>query len=324
MRDLISVIVPVYNVAPFLPQCLDSILTQDYRALEVLLIDDGSQDGSGAVCDEYARRDSRVRVLHQKNAGAGAAKNAGLRAAAGEYLSFVDSDDFLEPGAYSSMLQLMKEAQADVAHCAFRDVYRDRTEDQISGQGRKILDAQTYLRGFLNDWTCPLLWNKLYRRQLYHGVFFPEGRKIDDEFFTYRAFLKECRVVRDDRIVYNYRKRTSSAMGDYNAAGRRLMDALDAIVQRREETLPVYPQLRKALDENYLDAVWYLSGNFGCTEDMIRMLKGHLKDYLRTPGNTFPPRHLWAKLAGLFFADPKKRAAACEAVRRTLDQSDYF
>ena len=97
MNGLISVIVPVYNVAAYLPQCVQSILTQDYPDLEVILIDDGSTDASGTICDEYAQKDGRVRVIHQKNGGAAAAKNAGLRVATGTYLSFVDSDDFLDP-----------------------------------------------------------------------------------------------------------------------------------------------------------------------------------------------------------------------------------
>ncbi len=111
MKDVISVIVPVYNVSAYLPECLDSILSQDYEKLEVILIDDGSTDDSGAICDAYAQRDSRIRVIHQKNGGAAAAKNAGLRAAAGEYLSFADSDDFLEPKAYAYMMSLLKETR---------------------------------------------------------------------------------------------------------------------------------------------------------------------------------------------------------------------
>ena len=109
MDGLISVIIPVYNVAAYLPQCLDSVLSQDYEALEVILIDDGSKDESGAICDAYAARDSRVRVIHQQNAGGAAAKNAGLRIATGEYLTFVDSDDWLEPDAYASMMALAME-----------------------------------------------------------------------------------------------------------------------------------------------------------------------------------------------------------------------
>ena len=134
MKDVISVIVPVYNVAAYLPECLDSILSQDYDKLEVILIDDGSTDDSGTICDDYARRDSRIRVIHQKNGGAAAAKNAGLRAATGEYLSFADSDDFLEPGAYAYMLAVLKENDADIVRCAFQNRFRTRTEQWLAGE----------------------------------------------------------------------------------------------------------------------------------------------------------------------------------------------
>ena len=111
MADRISVIIPVYNVAAYLPECMESILRQDHEDLEIILIDDGSTDESGMICDRYAARDSRIRVIHQKNGGAAAAKNAGLRIATGEYLSFADSDDYLEPGAYSHMLHCTVPAQ---------------------------------------------------------------------------------------------------------------------------------------------------------------------------------------------------------------------
>ena len=114
MKNTISTIIPVYNVSAYLPECMESILSQDYPALETILVDDGSTDDSGRICDAYAQRDSRVRVIHQPNGGAAAAKNADLRAAAGEYLSFVDSDDFLESGAYAHMVQLMEEHRADI------------------------------------------------------------------------------------------------------------------------------------------------------------------------------------------------------------------
>ena len=172
MKDVISVIVPVYNVAAYLPECLDSILSQDYDKLEVILIDDGSTDDSGAICDDYARRDSRIRVIHQKNGGAAAAKNAGLRAATGEYLSFADSDDFLEPGAYAYMLALLKENDADIVRCAFQNRFRTRTEQWLAGEDRCVMEGKTFLVRFTTDWTCGLLWNKLYKRALFDGIFF--------------------------------------------------------------------------------------------------------------------------------------------------------
>ena len=210
MNDLISVIMPVYNVASYLPQSIESVLNQDHRNLELILIDDGSTDKSGAICDAYADQDCRVRVIHQSNGGAAAAKNAGLRIASGTYLTFVDSDDYLEPNVYGYMLQVLRESDADAAQFSFQDLYRTHTEPQILQPC--ILTEKEYLVRFTKDWSCALLWNKLYKRSLFEGVFFEEGRKIDDEYFTYQGFLNPCKVVFDDRIIYNYRRRASSVM----------------------------------------------------------------------------------------------------------------
>lgn len=323
MNDVISVIVPVYNVARYLPQCLDSILGQDHRALEVIVIDDGSTDGSGAICDEYARRDSRVRVIHQKNGGAAAAKNAGLRVAAGEYVSFVDSDDFLEPDVYGHMLGVLKSHNADAAQFNFRDVYKSHTEDQVLWQGQGVMDSKEYLLRFPKDWTCALLWNKLYRRAVFDGVFFEEGHKIDDEYFTYRGFLQERRIVWEERIVYNYRKRVSSVMASPAAAERRLLDCMDAIGKRREAVSEAYPDLRREFDESYLDAIWYLSGN-SASEETIALLQSRLKEYLRTWGNTFPPRYLWPMLWHLAITSPQKLVQENGRKESIENTDDYF
>lgn len=324
MKDLISVIVPVYNVAKYLPQCLDSILNQDHDKLEVILIDDGSKDESGAICDQYAARDSRITVIHQENGGAAAAKNAGLRIATGEYLSFVDSDDFLEPNVYGYMLEVLKSQNADAAQFAFRDVYRSRTEDQVTWPGRSMVDGKDYLVRFTKDWNCALLWNKLYKRALYDGVFFEEGHKIDDEYFTYRGFLKDCKVVCDDRIIYNYRKRASSVMSSPASAEQLVLDCLDSIAKRRETVIQCRPELRRVFDENYLDAIHYLADNTGSTERTLELLKAHLKAYMRTQGNTFPPRYLWPMLLRLRFTSTQKLLAACRQKQTEISTEDYF
>lgn len=324
MKGMISVIIPVYNVAAYLPECLDSVLSQDHRNLEVILIDDGSTDSSGAICDTYAASDSRVKVIHQQNGGAAAAKNAGLRIATGEYLSFVDSDDYLEPNVYGYMLTALEESGTDAIHCNFREVYKSRSEDCVVHTGRMVLDSRAYLARFTKDWSCPLLWNKLYKRALFAGVFFEEGHKIDDEYFTYQGFLKNCTILCDEKIIYNYRKRRSSVMSRPEAAGQRLMDCLDSIVKRREKVLAAFPELRREYDENYLDAIWYLSENFGMTEDTIRIMKAHLKQYFREKGNTFPPRYLWVRLLKLWLTPAEVRAEKCDKRKENVDSSDYF
>lgn len=324
MKDKISVIIPVYNVAQYLPQCLDSVLNQDHEDLEVILINDGSKDDSGAICDRYAAQDARIKVIHQKNAGAAAAKNAGLRIATGKYLSFVDSDDYLEPNVYGYMLNVLKEHDADAAQFAFREVYKNRAEDQVLYTGREVTDSKTYLVRFTKDWSCPLLWNKLYKRELYDGVFFEEGHKIDDEYFTYQGFLRECKIVRDDRIVYNYRKRASSVMGSAETAAQRVLDTLDSMIKRREHVLKVFPELRREFDENYLDVVWYMSENEGNTAESLKQIKWYLRQYFREQGHSRPPKFLWLRLLRLYISDIDTLLKTCRKNCLELNTDDYF
>lgn len=322
MNQTISVIVPVFNVAGYLPQCVDSILSQDYGNLEVILIDDGSTDGSGEICDRYAALDSRVRVIHQKNGGAAAAKNAGLRLATGEYLAFADSDDYLEPDAYGFLMKVLLETGADAVQGSFREVYRNRAEEQRISE--EILEGYDYLLRFPKDFSCALLWNKLYRRALFDGVSFEEGHKIDDEYFTYQGFLQPRKVVRADRIVYNYRKRASSVMSSPESAERLVLDCLDSAAKRRQRILDTLPQLREPFDENYLDVIWYLSGNEGSTERTLQALKGSLHSYLREKGRTRPPVYLWRGLAKLWLIPVPRLLALCKRTCKQIDLSDYF
>ena len=322
MNQTISVIVPVFNVAGYLPQCVDSILSQDYGNLEVILIDDGSTDGSGEICDRYAALDSRVRAIHQKNGGAAAAKNAGLRLATGEYLAFADSDDYLEPGAYGFLMKVLLENGADAVQGSFREVYRNRAEEQRISE--EILEGYDYLLRFPKDFSCALLWNKLYRRALFDGVFFEEGHKIDDEYFTYQGFLQPRKVVRADRVVYNYRKRASSVMSSPESAERLVLDCLDSAAKRRQRILDTLPQLREPFDENYLDVIWYLSGNEGSTERTLQALKGSLHSYLREKGRTRPPVYLWRGLAKLWLIPVPRLLALCKRTCKQIDLSDYF
>lgn len=322
MNQTISVIVPVYNVAQYLSQCVSSILSQDYGDLEVILIDDGSTDPSGEICDQYAAKDSRVRVIHQKNGGAAAAKNAGLRLAAGEYLAFVDSDDYLEPGAYGFLMKTLLEAGADAVQGSFREIYRNRAEEQRISE--ETLEGFDYLLRFPKDFSCALLWNKLYRRALFDGVFFEEGHKIDDEYFTYQGFLQPRKVVRADRIVYNYRKRASSVMSSPESAERLVLDCLDSTTKRRRKILDTLPQLREPFDENYLDVIWYLSGNEGSTERTLQMLKDSLHSYLREKGRTRPPVYLWRGLAKLWLIPVPRLLTLCKRTCKQIDLTDYY
>lgn len=322
MNQTISVIVPVYNVAQYLSQCVSSILSQDYGDLEVILIDDGSTDASGEICDQYAAKDSRVRVIHQKNGGAAAAKNAGLRIASGDYLAFADSDDYLEPGAYGFLMKTLLETNADAVQGSFREVYRNRAEEQHIQE--ETLEGYDYLLRFPKDFSCALLWNKLYRRAIFDGVSFEEGHKIDDEYFTYQGFLQPRKVVRADRIVYNYRKRASSVMSSPESAERLVLDCLDSAAKRRQKILDTLPELREPFDENYLDVIWYLSGNEGSTQRTLKTLKDSLHEYMWQKGRTFPPAYLWRGLAKLWLIPTDRLLDLCKRTCKQIDLTDYF
>lgn len=324
MQDLISVIVPVYNVQDYLPQCLDSILGQDYETLEVILVDDGSKDASGDICDRYAKMDSRVRVIHQKNGGGGAAKNAGLRIATGEYLSFVDSDDYLEPGAYSHMLTLMKEKQADVVRCSFRNVFRTHSVDNEYEPGCTVVTGMEFLIRFTTDWTCGLLWNKLYKRSLFNGVFFPEGHKIDDEYFTYQGIMNARKVVCDDRVIYNYRKRASGIMLSPQSAEKLALERIDFMETRRQRVIARFPQLRRDFDVAYVDALTYLPDYPDNTAVSIRNLRKRSLAYFLERGNTFPPRYLLRGIVRLHLSPVRTLLKKAQKNRPAVDRQDYF
>ena len=311
MERLVSIIVPVYNAEKYVRRCVDSILVQDYPNFELILMDDGSTDGSGEICDAYAGRDERVRVIHKENTGVSDTRNQALELAEGEYIQFLDSDDWIVPEATRLLVQAMEKNGCDMVISDFYRVAGERLARKGDIEEARVLNRQEFAACMIEnpaDFYYGVLWNKLYKRKLYDGVFFEEGRKIDDEFFTYQALLKPCKVVRRETIVYNYRKRASSVMSRPESANQRLLDCLDAIVSRREKVLAVYPELKYAFDENYLDTLWYLSGNFGCTRETIALLKWHLKAYLRTKGNRLPPRYMWPMILRMFFVIEEKMA----------------
>lgn len=307
MNDTISVIVPVYNVATYLPQCLESILNQDYLPLEVILINDGSTDISGEICDDYAQKDPRVKVIHQKNSGAAAAKNAGLRAATGKYLSFVDSDDYLESGAYSHMIGMLCTHDADVVQCAHRDVYKGRTVDRLHKHNIQTHETLAYMKLYTTDWTCGLLWDKLYLRSIFDGVFFEEGHKIDDEYFTYRGIMNANKVVRDNFIVYNYRKRRSSVMYSPESGKQILLDRVDYLSKRRKNIIARFPELRDPFDRHFVDMMVILSHDPLATKDSCLIIRKQLAQYIGEKSHTPIDIRLWPALVKIWFG-PRKNA----------------
>ena len=210
---LISVIVPVYNVEEYLPRCVDSILAQTYANLEIILVDDGTKDASDRICDEYARKDSRVRVIHKENGGLSSARNAGLEAASGEYLAFVDSDDWIEPETYETLLGLALREQVKLVCGGRYDISAETglREVGLCPPRQEVVDGEEAVRRlFVWDNIDSAAWDKLYHRSLFREVRFPLGKICEDIPIMYRIFLDAGRVAMCDRPLYNYFHRPGS------------------------------------------------------------------------------------------------------------------
>ena len=301
---LISVVVPVYRVEQYLDRCISSIVEQTYPNLEILLVDDGSTDGSGEICDRWAARDSRIRVIHKQNAGAGAARNTALDKAAGELIAFVDSDDYLHPNMFSHLYSLMKDG-VDIAECEIGITETDELS-MDDGTGAEILvcDTEEALRLHIQDevfrQTPP---NKLYRRACVGDIRFPEGNLIDDEFFTYRVLGNARKLAHSSACMYAYRQQPGSAM--HKPYSLRRLQGLDAKLQRLsyfEERFPgLVPEAKADLLLTCLGAMQ------GClrslqSEEMEtarKKLKGVLMQIepLELPKETSPKRKLLLKAA---------------------------
>ncbi|MBQ2643432.1 glycosyltransferase [Candidatus Saccharibacteria bacterium] len=208
MKQLISVIVPVYNVGGYVEKCIRSVLGQEYEELEVILVDDGSTDGSGKICDELAEEDDRVRVFHKQNGGLSDARNYGLKKAKGEVVAFVDSDDYVEKDYISEMYKTMEQTNADVIVCGYNNI--KPKGEVLSGETAavKLLTKQENID--------IVAWNKLYRKNLFteNKISFPFGKKHEDMLTTYRILAKAKKVTYVSSSLYSYVERKNSIMGE--------------------------------------------------------------------------------------------------------------
>lgn len=207
--ELISVIVPVYNVESYVAECIESIQNQTYMNLEIILVNDGSTDASGDICDKYAAYDERIQVIHKENAGVSAARNTGIEAANGDYIGFVDSDDYIAPTMYEDMLKLMAEHDLDIIECT---AFRNNGDTNIEGcndGSLEIFNRDEALKMAMYD-CFVAVWSQLYKRRVISDVRFPVGRKFEDSAVSYLFIANTKRVGHINRCLYYYRLNPNS------------------------------------------------------------------------------------------------------------------
>ncbi|MBR3628728.1 MAG: glycosyltransferase [Elusimicrobia bacterium] len=217
MIPKISVIIPVYNVEKYLKECVDSVINQTYKNLEIILVDDGSTDDSGKMCDKYALEDKRIQVIHKENGGLSDARNKGIQKATGEYISFIDSDDTVELDIFEYLYNILKKFNCNLSICAHtiykynakKIFFKLKHDEKISSHDciKKMLDNEGINVG---------AWAKLYKRELFNNIQYPKGHLFEDIPITYKLFIRAGNIASGHLAKYNYKKRKESITLNYS------------------------------------------------------------------------------------------------------------
>ncbi len=212
-NDLISVVVPIYNVEKYLNRCIDSILSQEYENIEIILVNDGSTDNSGKICDDYIKKDSRIKVIHKENGGLSDARNFGMEKAMGEYIAFIDSDDYIRKDYISTLYNMCITNKAEIAQCSFERITDSQTTNEIKVE--KTIENMTGIEAIKNIFKekyveYTVAWNKLYKKSLFENIKYPKGKLHEDEATTYKLFYEAKKVsVTNEKLYYYYIRQNS-------------------------------------------------------------------------------------------------------------------
>ena len=260
MNNLISIIVPIYNAEPYIKKCLDSILAQTHRELEIILVDDGSPDGCGKICDDYARKDQRIRVIHKPNGGLSDARNAGLDIASGDYIGYVDSDDWIEPDMFEYLLDGLLRTGSQISICNV--INSEDRRSVIKAIPYKEFSSQDALAELFADRMENYACNKLFTRSMWDSIRFPKGKDFEDVLTIYKTFMLAEKIVQLPDAKYYYRIRSDSISGTRDFANRRKI--YTAFCDRYREVAPLLPQ--------YRDSLFYRIRRYFCHEVSSKIL----------------------------------------------------
>ena len=236
MKPKISIVVPVYNVEQYLEQCISQIINQTYVSLEIILVDDGSTDNSGRICDEFVKKDTRIKVIHKENGGLSDARNVGIKYATGEYIGFIDSDDYPEITMYEKLYSLVQKYSVDISVCSmYRDINCKKEIYEEDVLSRREVFKEMAQCGKIESHA----WNKLYKRSLFDGIEYPIGKTYEDIYTTYKVIDKVDRVAYTAEQLYFYRDNPESISNQrFKKSDLYLVDASIEFYRFLEENYP--------------------------------------------------------------------------------------
>ncbi len=208
MNDLISIIVPIYNVEKYLAKCIDSIISQTYNNLEIILVDDGSTDTSPKICDDYQKKDNRIKVIHKKNGGVSSARNLGLINSTGEYIGFIDPDDYIEPNMYECLLNTLKSENTQISMCGYNEIKNNKIDKTII-YSQKTISSEKLLKDIFDTTCMGVVWNKLFKRSLFinketKNYFYENLHYCEDLTMLLNILNPEDHIAMVNKSLYNY------------------------------------------------------------------------------------------------------------------------
>lgn len=258
MGEKISVIIPIYKVEKYLNRCVDSVVKQSYQNLEIILVDDGSPDLCPKMCDEWAKKDNRIKVIHKENGGLSDARNIGMQIMTGEYVFFVDSDDWIHRDTLKTLKNFQEKYDADIVECKAFPICEEIEDVQIEGTSIEInrFDTKDAMSALVIE--NPLkqtVWNKLYKKSTVDGIHFEIGKYHEDEFWTYQVFDRAKTFLFVDVQLYYYFQRSDSIMGQSFSLKR--LDAIEGRYRRLAMLKEKYPELVSVAKENLAFLITY-------------------------------------------------------------------
>lgn len=288
---MISVIVPVYNVEKYLERCVKSIAAQTYKDLEILLIDDGSTDKSGKMCDDFQQTDSRIKAFHKQNGGLSDARNYGIEHSAGEFISFVDSDDYIDEKMLETLHRLITENDADLAVCSAMDVFEGKEVTQVKEIKEFNLNKVESYKYMLRGDGIPSACNKLYKRQTVGNVRFPVGKLYEDGFFTPQILKRvEKTAVTSKPMYYYFRRADSITTKPFRKGDLDVIEAYDKCVKQVKELCPeALPYAEFRYRNAYFNVLDKMLVRDDCKEipeykQVVKYLKKHTVQIVKDPG----------------------------------------
>ena len=286
MEDLISIIIPVYKVEKYIYKCIDSVLNQTYKNLEIILVDDGSPDKCPEICEEYAKKDNRIKIIHKKNGGLSDARNAGLKVATGKYIGFVDSDDYIEKDMYQVLYNNIIKTNSDISIVNLKEVKENEIiENNVKDEQNTI--EYTKLEGLkklIENKIKSYAWNKLYKKEILNNIEFPVGRKMEDLAVMHKIFEKANKIVYTDKIEYYYLQRGDSILGNIDL--KLTKDLFYFVTERYKYMIKKYPQLQDTLNIDRIKYIFIYHKNICLINDINTYNKTEfLNEYLFLKNN---------------------------------------